>query len=122
MHSIKRSNIKLDTYETVTKHLKDKGIRTSSQTILGLPKETLQIHFKGLRRLIDKRIDSLQNFQLMLLKGSEIETQDSRDEFGFKSKFRLSPRCFGIYGGETVFDVEEIVVATESLSFVEQRQ
>jgi radical SAM superfamily enzyme YgiQ (UPF0313 family) len=118
LKNIKRSNIKLDTYETVTKHLSEKGIRTFSQIILGLPKETLQIHLTGLQRLIDNDgIDSLQNFQLMLLRGSEIASQYSRDKFGFKTKFRLSPRCFGIYGEEAVFDFEEIVIETDSLSF-----
>tara|TARA_B100000315_G_scaffold93130_1_gene85662 strand:- start:226 stop:2277 length:2052 start_codon:yes stop_codon:yes gene_type:complete len=117
LESIKRSNIKLDTYEKVTEHLIDKGISTNSQIILGLPKETLQTHLTGLHRLVDLGINNLQNFQLMLLKGSEIASQESRNEFGFKIKFRLSPRCFGTYGGKTVFDLEEIVVATKSLSF-----
>jgi radical SAM superfamily enzyme YgiQ (UPF0313 family) len=117
LESIKRSNIKLDTYEKVTEHLIDKGVSTDSQIILGLPKETLKTHLTGLHRLVDLGINNLQNFQLMLLKGSEIASQESRNEFGLKTKFRLSPRCFGTYGGETVFDLEEIVVATESLSF-----
>tara|TARA_Y100001934_G_C12376453_1_gene789509 strand:+ start:2951 stop:4984 length:2034 start_codon:yes stop_codon:yes gene_type:complete len=117
LKSIKRSNIKLKTYEEVTKHLKDRGVRTYSQTILGLPGETLKAHIDGLHQLVDSNIDSLQNFQLMLLKGSEIENKETRDKFGFKTKFRLSPTCFGTYGGERVFDVEEIVIGTESLSF-----
>jgi radical SAM superfamily enzyme YgiQ (UPF0313 family) len=117
LKSIKRSNIKLDSYGQVTEYFGDKGVRTFSQTILGLPKETLQTHLEGLRTLVDNGIDSLQNLQLMLLKGCEIESQASRDEFGFQTKFRLSPRCFGTYKGETIFDVEEISVASESLSF-----
>jgi hypothetical protein len=119
LKSIKRSNIKFDAYQKVTEHVRSKGIRTLSQTILGLPKETLQTHLTGLQDMVDNGMDSLQNFQLMLLKGSEIESQDSRDEFEFETKFRLSPRCFGNYGEKTVFDVEEIVVATKSLSFDE---
>jgi len=117
LKSIKRSNIKLDTYKTVTEYLSANGVHTSSQTILGLPKETLQTHLTGLASLVDQGIKSLQNFQLMLLKGSEMESQDSRNEFKFKTKFRLSPRCFGTYDGEAIFDIEEIVVSTESLSF-----
>ena len=116
LKSIKRSNIKLEAYGTVTSHLKEMGIRTFSQTILGLPSETLQTHLTGLRQLLDNGIDSLQNFQLMLLKGSEMGSQDNRDRFGFKSKFRVSPGCFGTYGDKSIFDVEEVVVATESLS------
>lgn len=117
LKSIKRSNIKLDTYEKVTKHLKDKGIRTYSQTILGLPKETLKTHLNGLHQLIDSNIDSFQNFQLILLKGSEIETKETRDKVGFKTKFRLAIRGFGTYGGENIFDIEEVVIETEHLSF-----
>ena len=117
LKNIKRSNIKVDTYAKVTEHLKVKGIRTFSQTILGLPGETLESHLSGLSKLVDEGIDSLQNFQLMLLKGSEIESYHSRNNFKFQTKFRLSPSCFGKYDGEHVFDVEEIVVATDTLSF-----
>lgn len=117
LKNIKRSNIKLDTYEKVTKHLKDKGIRTYSQTILGLPKETLKAHLAGLHELIDSDIDSLQNFQLILLKGSEVESQESRDKYGFKTKFRLAIRGFGVYDDAPVFDLEEVVIETDDISF-----
>ena len=48
----------------------------------------------------------------MLLNGSEIESNSSRSEFKFESKFRISPRCFGVYDGRTVFDMEEVVIST----------
>ena len=117
LQSIKRSNIKLDTYNEVTKHLKAKGIRTFSQTILGLPQETLQTHLAGLRQLVDEGIDCMQNFQLILLKGCEMESKNDRDKFEFKTKFRLSPRGFGSYDGTPVFDVEEAVISTNTLSY-----
>ena len=117
LQSIKRSNIKLNAYGKVMDYIRSKGIRTISQAILGLPNEALQTHLNGLRDLVDNGMDSVQNFQLMLVKGCEIESQDSRDEFEFKSKFRLSARCFGSYGGEAVLDVDEIVVENKSLSF-----
>jgi radical SAM superfamily enzyme YgiQ (UPF0313 family) len=117
LKNIKRSNIKLDTYAKVSEHLKVKGIPTSSQTILGLPGETLESHLSGLSELLNEGIDRLQNFQLMLLKGSEIESYHSRKNFKFQTKFRLSPSSFGKYDGEQIFDVEEIVVATDTLSF-----
>jgi radical SAM superfamily enzyme YgiQ (UPF0313 family) len=116
---IKRSNIKLDTYEKVTEHLGSKGLRTFSQTILGLPGETLKTHLTGLERLIDQGVNSIQSFQLMLLNGSEIESNSSRSEFKFESKFRISPRCFGVYDGRTVFDMEEVVISTNSFSFAD---
>jgi radical SAM superfamily enzyme YgiQ (UPF0313 family) len=117
LKSIKRSNIKVDTYSKVTEHLNSKGMRTFSQMILGLPQETLQSHITGLNRLVDEGIDSMQNFQLVLLKGCEMESQNDRDEFGFKTGFRLSPRGFGNYDGNAVFDVEEAVISTNTLSY-----
>ncbi len=37
--------------------------------------------------------------------------------FQFDTRFRVLPKNFGVYGGEKVFDVEEIVVATDTLTF-----
>jgi len=119
LDGIKRSNIKLDTYDKVTEYLGSKGLRTFSQTILGLPGETLKTHLTGLDRLIDQGINSIQNFQLILLNGSEMESYDSRSEFKFETKFRLSPKGFGLYDGNPVFDMEEIVVSTKSFSFAD---
>ena len=114
---IKRNNIKLEAYEQLSVYMRSRGLRSGSQTILCLPAETLESHVDGLNQLLDSGIDQLQNFQLMLLMGSEMETIKTRETFGFDSRFRVSPRCFGKYAGENVFDMEEVVVATESLSF-----
>ncbi|MGH9786259.1 MAG: hypothetical protein ACRD88_18990, partial [Terriglobia bacterium] len=59
----------------------------------------------------------MHNFQAMMLKGAEMETLESRREFGFDTRFRVLPKNFGVYGDEKVFDVEEIVVATDTLPF-----
>jgi hypothetical protein len=53
----------------------------------------------------------------MMLKGAEMETLESRRLFKFDTRFRVLPKNFGIYGGEKVFDVEEIIVATDTLPF-----
>jgi len=53
----------------------------------------------------------------MMLKGSELETAASRTKYRFDSRFRVLPKNYGVYAGEPVFDVDEIVVATDTLSF-----
>jgi hypothetical protein len=53
----------------------------------------------------------------MLLKGTELESEESRKEFRFRSGWRVLPKNFGIYEGEKVFDVEEIAVETDTLTF-----
>ena len=57
----------------------------------------------------------MHNFQAMMLKGSELETVESRAKFRFETRFRVLPKNYGVYDGEKVFDVDEIVVATDTL-------
>ncbi|MBW2233674.1 MAG: hypothetical protein JRH17_25120 [Deltaproteobacteria bacterium] len=53
----------------------------------------------------------------MMLKGSELETSECRSQYEFDTRFRVLPKAYGLYEGEMVFDVDEIVIATDTLSF-----
>jgi radical SAM superfamily enzyme YgiQ (UPF0313 family) len=117
LKNVKRQTIKLEAYEQLQVHMRGRGLRSNSDLILGLPGETLETHMTGIRKLLDAGVSQVTNFQLMLLKGSELESLESRNMFDFKSMFRVLPKNFGIYGGERVFDVEEVVVSTDTLSF-----
>jgi radical SAM superfamily enzyme YgiQ (UPF0313 family) len=117
LRNIKRQNIKLEAYEQIHIYMRGRGLRSNSDLILGLPGETLASHTTALNQLIDRRVDQMHNLQLLLLKGSEMETIESRNTFSFDSRFRLGPKNFGVYGDRLVFDWEEIVVATDTLSF-----
>jgi radical SAM superfamily enzyme YgiQ (UPF0313 family) len=117
LRKVKRQTIKLDAYKALEVHMRGRGLRSTSDMILGLPGESLESHMRGLRSLLDSNIHQMHNFQAMMLKGSEMETTESRDLFRFQTRFRVLPKNFGIYGGEKVFDVEEIVVATDTLPF-----
>ena len=78
---------------------------------------TLESYLKAVNKLLDSGLSQVTNFQLILLKGSELERLDSRRTFKFDTRFRIGPKNFGLYDGEIVFDVEEVVVATDTLSF-----
>ncbi len=117
LRNIKRSTIKLEAYEQILMHIRGRGLRSNSDLILGLPGESLQTHVTSLHKLLDAGVSQVTNFQLMMLKGSELETPESRQRFGFETRYRVLPKNFGVYGGENVFDVEEIVVATSTLPF-----
>lgn len=117
LRNVKRQTIKLDTYERLQVEMRGRGLRSNSDLILGLPGECLAGHLKALCKLLDSGINQLHNFQAMMLKGAEMETLASRDRFKFETRFRVLPKNFGIYEGEKVMDVEEIVVATETLPF-----
>jgi radical SAM superfamily enzyme YgiQ (UPF0313 family) len=117
LKNVKRQTIKLEAYEQLQMHMRGRGLRSNSDLILGLPGETLQTHMDAIRKLLDAGVSQVTNFQLMLLKGSELETLETRKLFDFECRYRVLPKNFGVYGDEKVMDVEEIVVATDTLSF-----
>ncbi len=117
LRNINRSNIKLDAYQKMVIHVKGRGLRSNSDLILGLPGETMDSHLRGLHDLIDAGTDQAHCFQAMMLRGSELETLAVRERFKFMTRYRVVAKSYGIYGGEKVFDVEEIIVATDTLSF-----
>ena len=56
----------------------------------------------------------------MLLPGSEMNTPQERKKWGFESKFRILSKNFAkLSNGKNVFEIEEVVVALNSLSFDE---
>jgi len=117
LRNIKRSNIKLNAYEEIMIHIRGRGLRSNSDLIVGLPGETLKSHVSAIHSLIDAGTNQMHNLQLVLLKGSELETLETRKEFHFDTRFRVLPKNFGIYGGEKVLDIEEVVVSTDTMSF-----
>jgi hypothetical protein len=117
--NIQRKNIKLEAYEDLQVYIKGRGMKSSSDLILGLPGESLEKHKGSLEKIINAKTDKLNNFQAMLLQGSNLETVAIREKYGFNTKFRLLPKGYGKYTGETVFDTEEIVVSNKDLSFEE---
>ena len=116
LRKVKRQTIKLDAYKALEVHMRGRGLRSISDLILGLPGESLQTHLTGLKTLINSNIDQMHNFQAMMLKGAEMERQDSRDQFKFDTRYRVLPKNFGIFNGRKVMDTEEIIVATDTLS------
>ena len=119
LRNIKRSNIKLKAYEEIMIHIRGRGLRSNSDLIVGLPGETLQSHLQAIHSLIDAGTNQMHNLQLVLLKGSELEQVSSREEFKFETRFRVLPKNFGIYGGDKVLDIEEIVVASDTMTFAD---
>jgi radical SAM superfamily enzyme YgiQ (UPF0313 family) len=117
LKNVKRSTIKLDAYEKILIHVRGRGLRSNSDLILGMPGETLETHKNGIYKLLDAGVSQVTNFQLMMLSGSELDTVESRKKFNFDTRFRVLPKNFGEYGGERIIDVDEIVVATDTMSF-----
>jgi hypothetical protein len=71
--------------------------------------------------MLDAGMSYIRMYQFIMLPGTEAASRKDRGDYGFRTKFRVLPRCFGNYTfrGETfpAAEVEEIVVANKTLPF-----
>lgn len=117
LENIKRSNIKLETFQQLQNELKEQGMQAYGELILSLPGESKPTFMHSVRDLLDAGSSRISAHQLMLLHGSEMATPQSRKKFGLKTKYRMVARNIGNYTGEPVIEVEEMVVDTPEFPF-----
>ena len=119
LRNIKRATIKLEAYEQLQVHMRGRGLRSNSDLILGLPGETLEDAPGGAcTSCSTANIDQMHNFQAMMLKGAEMETLESREHVQVRSRgSACCRRTSASTRARRCFDVEEIVVATDTLPF-----
>jgi hypothetical protein len=116
LENIKRSNIRLETYTEIQKELTAMGLQSYGELILCLPGETLESFLGAVETFLDAGAERVSAHQLMLLDGAELSTPQSRERFGFETRFRLVARNIGRYVGQEIAEVEEMVVATPDFS------
>jgi radical SAM superfamily enzyme YgiQ (UPF0313 family) len=114
--NIKRSNIKSGDYQRLADAAHSKGLLTASDLIIGLPGDTLQSFKAGLRTLHEQGSDKVDMYNLILIPGTELATQESRERFGMQTGFRLADGCFANIDGDIVVESEEIVISTSTFS------
>ncbi len=121
LKNIKRSNISYGELKTMGRETQKIDARADMELILALPGDSLQTHMKSLRDGVRSRIPTLRIHQLILLPQTEMNEPETREKFGFRTKFRLMPRSFGsyeIYGERVdVAETEEICVASNTMPF-----
>lgn len=117
LKNIKRDNISLDTYSEIQKELHAQGMQSYGELILCMPGETKESFMDAVDKLIETGVSRVSAHQLMLLHGAPLADPDSREKFGFKTKYRLVARCLGRYLDDGVIETEEMVVESESFSF-----
>jgi radical SAM superfamily enzyme YgiQ (UPF0313 family) len=116
---IKRSNISEEQLLSMTKAGNKMSANTYSEVILALPGDSKEKHMQTVLKLADADMNLISTYQCMILEGSELGSRDSRNVWKIGTKFRVLPRCYGVYdfGGKEILcaEIEEICVRTESL-------
>lgn len=113
---IKRSNISLDTFASLTALAQRLGVESFVELIYGLPGESKESFYAGVREMMQQGVDGLHLFPAMLLDGSEMGSAQSRATFGLRGGFRRIDGCAGQYGPIAATEFEEIIVESAVLS------
>ena len=113
---IKRKNWTTKQYIDFAKENHKRGKPIASEMIIPLPGETEETFFEGVKFLMDQNVRTA-TFTLMMLCGSELGRDGAIKKFGMKSKFRVLSRQFGEYCGKKIFEIEQICVGINTMSF-----
>jgi radical SAM superfamily enzyme YgiQ (UPF0313 family) len=118
---IKRKNVSIEQMEEMAALTAEKGGQSEAEIILCLQGDTREKHFRSIFDMLDAGMSYIRMYQFIMLPGTEAANRKEREEYDFKTKFRVLPRCFGNYTfRDTTFpavEVEEIVVANKTLPF-----
>lgn len=117
---IKRKNLSFETYLSIINDLKRDDVHSLCELIIPMPKETVSSHLSALEKALRGGIDWIDQYTCMLLPNTDLAEDEYFDRFDMKRKCRIIPRDFGLYlDNRPVFEVEEVCVGTNSMSFLE---
>ena len=114
---IKRKNIPLEEYAKLQSELKKRGMSSIAELIIPMPKETKESFFNGVKILSNYGVEFIIPYTTMLLKSTPLASKEFREKYGLVPKFRIIPKQFGEYNGKKCFEVEEVCIATNTMSF-----
>lgn len=121
LKNVRRSNISPAALFDIALKSQGSGAPTYSEVIACLPGDTLEKFKETVRQLVHSGITTIKTHTLLLLQGTELQTNAARERFGFKTAFRPVTKSFGRYDfmSEKFLSVEheEIVIATDTLTF-----
>ena len=124
LNLIKRKNLPLDRFNSLVSspdHLSE-FTEYFTELIIGLPGDTKEKHYQSLRDVVDKLGMNVVNVhQLALLKGAPLALPEQKLLYEFDERYRVLVGCIGTcqigQSNISCAEIEEIVVASNSLSF-----
>ena len=123
LRNIKRDNISVDKMLSLGPSIKDAGLNTESEVILGLPGDTFQSHVNSLRDLVRAGVDHVESYTCMLLPGAEMSLPKEREKWQYNTKFRILPRDFvELSSKKKILEIEEVIISSKTLTYEEYKE
>jgi len=119
LENIKRKNLSLEEFRSMMDHDSFDLVYSEAELIMPLPGETRESHITAIRKVVDSTIESICSYTSMLLPNTPLLEDAFYDQFDMVKKFRVIPRDYGKYLGEKAIEVEQVCVATSTMSFEE---
>lgn len=116
---IGRKNMPMDEYRRIQAEIKKRGMLSVAEFIVPMPEETKRSFFEGTKKVVEVGVEMIVPYTAMLLKGTFLASKQCRRKYRLRSKFRIVPRQFGEYFKEKCFEIEEVCVATSTMTFAD---
>jgi radical SAM superfamily enzyme YgiQ (UPF0313 family) len=121
LKNIKRSNIDATQIIDLALGASKIGANSYSEIILGLPGDTFEGHMRTTRLIVEAGFNIVCLYQLMLLPGTDLASDESVEKWKMVTRYRAIPRCYGYYDlfGQEInaCEIERICIANDTLSF-----
>ncbi|MBF0291395.1 MAG: cobalamin-dependent protein [Nitrospinae bacterium] len=116
LNAVKRKNIDTGKLLYLINELKPHTHSAQTDILVGLPNENYDSHLRSLEGVLRYGINRIMGGEIRLLPGSEIETEESREKYKIRSKYRLCEGQYGVYRGKFVYELEEVIRQTAAMT------
>ena len=116
LKAIGRTNIRDEHYAEIVQECKRSGIRTYCELIYGLPEEDYASFAQGVREVLKRGQERIQQYAHVLYWGGESATSAYRKRYGLKTAYRFQRSSFGTYKDISAAEIEEVVIGTNEMS------
>jgi len=120
LNNIGREDIHLKDLPVIVNDYHSKGIAVYTDIMYILPGESFEDAMDTMRECFDIGFDYLAYRRTLMLPGCEIETAESREKFGLKTKFAIHRGSYGEYtsknGALRVAEFDETIVGSSRFS------
>jgi radical SAM superfamily enzyme YgiQ (UPF0313 family) len=113
---VKRKNFSFEEMKKIMNQAESIGINSLTELIIPLPGETYESHLAALEKIINAGVEFVSVYTSMLLPSTPMQEDNFYDEYKLEKKFRILPRDFGVYQGKKIFEIEQVCVATSTMT------